>query len=154
MRTQFNKEFIPVQQKGRRVPVHLQERVEKELNKLMDQKHIIKLDKCSDRQLISPIVITVRKDQMVKLALDSKKINKFIHKNKYQMPNIDLLLDNSTGSSIKQQSTNSILNTGLALHVLTNPVRQINSGTMQLQFNRWQRYMNLPIPNGILRPHG
>ena len=33
-------------------------------------------------------------------------------------------------------STNSILNTGLALHVFTNPVRQINSGTMQLQFNR------------------
>ena len=38
MRTQFNKEFVPVQQKGRRVPVHLQERVGKELNKLMDQK--------------------------------------------------------------------------------------------------------------------
>ena len=55
MRTQFNKEFIPVQQKGRRVPVHLQERVEKE------QKHIIKLDKCSDRKFISPIVITVKK---------------------------------------------------------------------------------------------
>ena len=61
MRTQFNEEFVPVQQKGRRVPVHLKERVEKELNKLMDQKHIVKLDKCSDRQFISPIVITVKK---------------------------------------------------------------------------------------------
>ena len=60
----------------------------------MDQNHIIKLDKCSDRQFISPIVITVKKNQTVKLALDSKKINKFIHKNKYQMPNIELLLDN------------------------------------------------------------
>ena len=29
MRTQFNKEFIPVQQKGRRVSVHQQKRVEK-----------------------------------------------------------------------------------------------------------------------------
>ena len=27
----------------------------------MDQKHIIKLDKCSDRQFIDPIVITVKK---------------------------------------------------------------------------------------------
>ena len=80
MRNQFNNEIIPVQQKGRRVPVHLQDRVEKELNKLMDQKHIIKLDKCSDGQFISPIVITVKKDQTVKLALDSNKINKFIHK--------------------------------------------------------------------------
>ena len=77
-----------------RIPIHLQERVEVELNKLIDQKHIIKLDKCSDRQFISPIVITVKKHQTVKLALDSKKIKKFIHKNKYQMPNIDLLLDN------------------------------------------------------------
>ena len=29
MRTQFSKDIIPIQQKGRRVPVHLQERVEK-----------------------------------------------------------------------------------------------------------------------------
>ena len=94
MRTQFSKDFTPIQQKSQRIPVHLQERVEEELNKPMDQKHIIKLGKCSDRQFISPIVITVKKDQTVKLALDSKKINKFIHKNKYRLPNIDLLLDN------------------------------------------------------------
>ena len=94
MKTQFIEEFVPIQQKGRRIPIHLQELVEGELNKLIDQKRIIKLDKCSDQQFISPIVITVKKDQTVKLALDSKKIIKFIHKNKYQMPNIDLLLDN------------------------------------------------------------
>ena len=46
----------------------------------MDQRHIIKLDKNSDRQFISPIVIIVKKDQTVKLALDSKKMNKFFHK--------------------------------------------------------------------------
>ena len=85
---------MPMKQKGRRIPVHLQERVEGELNKLIDQNHIIKLDECWDQQLISPIVITVKKDQTVKLALDSKKINKFIHRKKNQMPNIELLLDN------------------------------------------------------------
>ena len=94
MRTQFSKEFEPIQQKDRRIPKHLQKRVEADLNKLIDQKHIIKLDKCSDKQFISPIVITVEKDQTVKLALDSKTINKYILKNKYQMPNIDLVLDN------------------------------------------------------------
>ena len=61
MKTQFNKDFEPRQQKGRRIPIHLQERVEAELNKLIDQKHIIKFDKCSDKQFISPIVITVKK---------------------------------------------------------------------------------------------
>ena len=49
MKTQFNKDFEPVQQKGRRIPIHPQERVKAELNKLIDQKHIIKLDKCSDK---------------------------------------------------------------------------------------------------------
>ena len=33
MRTQFNNDFIPIQQKGRSISVHLQERVEGELNK-------------------------------------------------------------------------------------------------------------------------
>ena len=96
MRTQFSKEFEPIQQKGRRIPIHQQEKVELELNKLIDQKHIIKLVKCSGKQLISPIAITVKKYQSVNLALFSKKINKYKHKNKYQMPNIALLLDNIT----------------------------------------------------------
>ena len=62
----------------------------------MDQKQIVKLIKFSDIQFISPIVITVKKDQTMKLALDSKKIKNFVHKNKYQMLNIELLLDNIT----------------------------------------------------------
>ena len=111
MRTKFNKKIIPVQQKGRRVQVHLQERVEKELNKLMDQKHLKKLDKRSDRQFVSPIVITVKKDQTVKLALDSKKINKFIHKNKHQMPNIDILLDNITQIVKSNDNQQTLLST-------------------------------------------
>ena len=79
----------------------------------MDQKHIIKLDKCSDRQFISPIVIT-GKDQTVKLELDSKKINEFIHKNKYQMPNIDLLLDN-IAQVVKSNNSQQTLFSTLAL---------------------------------------
>ena len=77
MKTQFNEELEPIQQKGRRIPIHLQERVETELNKLIDQKHIIKLDKCSEREFISPIVITVKKDQTVKLI--EFKENQQIH---------------------------------------------------------------------------
>ena len=57
-------------------------------------KRITKLDKCLDRQFISPIVITVKKDQTIKMALDSKKIGKTVHKDEYQMANIDLLLEN------------------------------------------------------------
>ena len=42
---------------------------------------------------MSPIVFTVKRDKAVKLALDSKILNKSIRKNKYQMPNIDNLID-------------------------------------------------------------
>ena len=39
------------------------------------------------------MVITVKKGKSIKLALDSKKLNKAIHKNKYQMQSIDHLID-------------------------------------------------------------
>ena len=94
MKTQFIEEFVPIQQKGRRIPIHLHERVEEELlNKLYDRRHIIKLDKCADKQFISPIVITVKKDQLNLRWIRRKSIN-LINKNMYPMPNIDLLLNN------------------------------------------------------------
>ena len=61
MKTQFISDVTPIQQKRRRIPIHVQERVESELNKLIDQKHIIKLEKCSDKQFINPIVLTVKR---------------------------------------------------------------------------------------------
>ena len=69
------------------------DKVSDELKKPSQQGHIEKLQECSDKNFISPIVITVKKDKSVKLALDSKILNKSIHKNKYQMPNIDSLID-------------------------------------------------------------
>ena len=63
------------------------------MKKLSDQGHIEKLQECSDKNFISPIVITVKKDKSVKLALDSNVLNKAIHKNKYQLTNIDRLID-------------------------------------------------------------
>ena len=85
--------LIPVQQKGRRVPISLQEKVETEIDKLLKQGHIEKLTECSDKYFVSPIVITVKKDGSVKLALESRELNKQVHKNKYQTPNIEELMD-------------------------------------------------------------
>ena len=93
VRSKFHKNYTPLHQKGRRVPINLLDKVSNELKKLSQQGHIEKLQECSDKNFISPIVITVKKDKSVKLALDSKLLNKSIHKNKYQMPNIDSLID-------------------------------------------------------------
>ena len=89
----FRQNYTPSQHKGRRVPLHLLDKVELELKKLIDDGQIIKLEKCPDDLFISPVVITVKKDKSVKLALDSKKQNDAIHKNKYQMQSIDHLID-------------------------------------------------------------
>ena len=93
VRSKFHKNYTPTNQKVRRVPIILLDKVSNELRKLSDQRHIEKLKECSDQNFISPIVITVKKDKSVKLALDSKILNKAIHKNKYQLPNIDNLIN-------------------------------------------------------------
>ena len=92
-KSKFHQKFTAKHQKGRRVPINLQPRVSDELERLQTEGHIEKLSSCSDELFISPIIITVKKDQSIKLALDSKVLNKAIHKNKYQMPNIEMLID-------------------------------------------------------------
>ena len=104
VQAEFFKNLVPVQQKGRRVPVTLQEKVDKEIDKLLTQGHIKKLKECSDRYFVSPIVITVKKDGSVKLALESRELNKQVHKNKYQMPNIEELVD-TIGQLISEKKT-------------------------------------------------
>ena len=82
-KVKFKSNYTPVHQKGRRVPLHLEKQVEEELKNLQNSGHITRLEKCSDEFFISPIVITVKKDKSIKLAMDSKTISKAIHKNKY-----------------------------------------------------------------------
>ena len=46
--TTFLQEFKALQKKGRRIPIHIQEKVVQEIRSLIDQGHIIKLEKFSD----------------------------------------------------------------------------------------------------------
>ena len=70
----------------------------------MQQGHIEKLEESSDKYFVSPIVITVKNDGSVKLALESRELNKQVHKNKYQMPNIEELMD-TVGQTISERKT-------------------------------------------------
>ena len=83
----FKQYFKPTQHNRRRVTIHLTDKVEKELRKLIEDKKIIKLEKCSDEYFISPVVITVKSDNSTKTALDSKELNEAIHKK--QIPNAE-----------------------------------------------------------------
>ena len=89
----MKKNFTPIQQKGRRVTLHLHGEVENEIKMLIEEKQIVKLDKCSDENFTSPVVITVDYDQSAKFALDSKKLNDALQKIKHPMQSIDHLID-------------------------------------------------------------
>ena len=71
-KSKFHKDFQLRHQKVRSIPINLREKVNIELEKLLDEKHIIKLSSCPKRHFISPIVVNLNKDQTIKLALDSK----------------------------------------------------------------------------------
>ncbi len=131
VRTKFIKGFTPTHQKGRRVPLAIQPQVEAEINRLQTEGHIIKLTSCTDDQLITPIVITVKRDKPVKLALDSRHLNKNIHKNKYQMPNIDELMDNVSQIITSKTSPNAKVRFTL-LRLRTTPPGSANQPPMQL----------------------
>ena len=93
MFTNFKYPLVTRQVKGRKIPIHIQDRVANEIKQLVKQGHIEKLDKCTTDYFIAPIVLTAKKDGSIKLALNAKPMNAQIWKNKYQMPNIHELVD-------------------------------------------------------------
>ena len=81
------------QPKVRRIPLKLQDQVDKEIKQLLEQGHIEKVDTIKDDVFIQPVVITVKRDRSVKIALDARALNNSIAKDKYQMPNLESLMD-------------------------------------------------------------
>ena len=66
--SKFHRKYRVTHQKGRKVRIHLQPKVKIELEKMLNEGHIEKLTNCSDQFFTSPIVITVKKDQSMKIA--------------------------------------------------------------------------------------
>ena len=61
----------PVKQKARPIPLHLQEDVGRELEKLKKARHLERVSNLDEDCFVSPVVITVKNDKSVKIALDS-----------------------------------------------------------------------------------
>ena len=92
VKIQLKEDAKLIQQKGRPIPIHLQQSVEKEIEKLIKQGHIEKANNIDENCFVSPAVITVKKDKSVKIALDSRKLNEITVKRKAQMPNMEELI--------------------------------------------------------------
>ena len=81
------------QQKGRRVSIQLQKAVDEEIGRFLKEGHIEKINEIKDDVFIQPTVITVKKDGSLKIAIDARALNKAVEKDKYQMTNLENLLD-------------------------------------------------------------
>ena len=59
---------------------------------LLKEGQIRRVDKISDEVFKQLVVVTVKKDKTVKIALDARSLNNAILKKKYQMPNLGNLM--------------------------------------------------------------
>ena len=82
-----------VKQKARPVPLHLQKSVEQELERLIKSGNLEKLNNVDEDCFVSPVVITVKSDKSVKIALDSRKLNDRCIKMRPHLPNMEELLN-------------------------------------------------------------
>ena len=93
VRIEFKQNAKTTQQKGRRVPIQIQDAVQAEIDRLLEEGHFEKVNEVTDKRFIQPVVITVKKDENVKVALDARALNNEIVKDKYHMPNLEHLVD-------------------------------------------------------------
>ena len=71
VRTNLKENARNVQQKGRRIPIQLQNAVDAEIKKLSKEGYIEKVNETKDDVFIQPAVIAVKKDRSVKIPLDA-----------------------------------------------------------------------------------
>ena len=108
--------------------------MQNELDKLLPEGLITKLDKCTRDSFIAPIVITVKKDDSIKLALDTKPINRQLYRNKYQIPNVDELID-GVSQIITAKTQGTLYFTVLALKYAYSQLRLTAETAKQCNFN-------------------
>ena len=61
VKIQLKEDAKLIQQKGRPIPIHLQQSVEKEIEKLIKQGHIEKANNIDENCFVSPPIITVKR---------------------------------------------------------------------------------------------
>ena len=60
--TEFKYLLCPIQEKGRRIRIHIRDKIQSELTNMLLEGHIKKLDKCTSDCFLAQNVITVKKD--------------------------------------------------------------------------------------------
>ena len=107
VKTQIKPGCYPIQQKARPIPYHLQDDVKNELDRFIKSGHLERLETIEEDCFVSSVVITVKKDKTVKIALDARKLNDSCMKKRPHMPNMDELLNQISAELQKTSWTQS-----------------------------------------------
>ena len=91
VKTQIKPGCYTIQQKARPIPYHLQDDVKNELDRLIKSGQLQRLETIEENCFVSPVVITVKNDKTVEIALDAEKLNDSCIKKRPHMPNMDEL---------------------------------------------------------------
>lgn len=90
----------PVAQRHRRTPFHLREKVEKEVEKLLEQDIIEKVEGVPT-PWVSPIVTPPKKDsESIRLCVDMREPNKAIIRERHLTPTVEELISDLNGSKV------------------------------------------------------
>ena len=116
------------------MPNFIQAKVGAEIKTLIKEGHIVKLDKCTRDQFLSPVVITAKKDGIVKLAVDAKPMNSQIYENKFQMPNL-LELPNLAAQIITSRSEGTVWFTSIVLKYAFSELPLVESVSNHCNFS-------------------
>ena len=82
--------------KGRPIPIHLQDQVAEEQRRLIRNSYLERAIEITEDSLVSPAVISVKKDKLIKIALYSRKLNETTIKRKTQMPNMEEVISRTS----------------------------------------------------------
>nr|XP_055067975.1 uncharacterized protein K02A2.6-like [Misgurnus anguillicaudatus] len=88
---------VPVRQKLRRLPLSVRSAVSNELDRLLKEGIIEKIDASP---WVSPIVVTLKKTGGIRLCVDLREPNKAIVTDSYPLPHMDELLSSLTGATL------------------------------------------------------
>ena len=135
MKSQLKPGHYPIKQKARPVPLHLQEDVGKELEKLISTGHLEKINDVDEDCIVSPVVFTINSDKSVKIALDSRTFNDSCIKMRPHMPNMEELLK-QISVEIRPDSTTISIKDRLGLCIWTNEAVRRNEPAMCFRTNR------------------
>ena len=124
-----------MKQKARPVPLHLQEDVRRELEKLKKSGHLEKINDVDEDCFVSPVIITVKSDKSVKIALESRKSNDSCIKMRPHMPNMEELL-NQISVEIIQDRTVQLFKNRFGLRIRPDKTIQKNKPTLRFRIDR------------------